>query len=147
MARGQSRPTVVVADDHRRMLDAVSNLLSADFRVVAAVTDGRQAIEAVSQFDPDIAVLDITMPELDGFRTAQALKKAGARSKVVFLTLHDADEYVEAALRSGGNGYVLKARMEADLPSALWHALAGRNFLPSLTSLSTMAGDAGGHTV
>jgi DNA-binding NarL/FixJ family response regulator len=129
------------------MLDAVSNLLSDDFRVVAAVTDGRQAIEAVRRLDPDVAVLDITMPELDGFRTAQALKKAGARSKVVFLTLHDADEYVEAALRSGGNGYVLKSRMEADLLSALGHALAGRNFLPSLTSLSTMAGDAGGHTV
>ena len=84
------------------MLDAVSNLLSDDFTVVAAVTDGRQAIEAVRRLDPDVAVLDITMPELDGFRTAQALKKAGARSKVVFLTLHDADEYVEAALRSGG---------------------------------------------
>jgi DNA-binding NarL/FixJ family response regulator len=147
MARGQARPTVVVADDHRRMLDAVLNLLSDDFSVVAAVTDGRQAIEAVRRLDPDVAVLDITMPELDGFRTAQALKKAGARSKVVFLTLHDADEYVEAALRSGGNGYVLKSRMEADLLSALGHALAGRNFLPSLTSLSTMAGDAGGHTV
>jgi hypothetical protein len=92
-------------------------------------------------------VLDITMPELDGFRTAQALKHAGARAKVVFLTLHDADEYVDAALRSGAKGYVLKARMEADLARALHHALAGRSFLPSLTSLSTMAGDAGAHTL
>jgi CheY-like chemotaxis protein len=147
LAYGQSRPTVVVADDHRRMLETVSRLLSNEFRLVAAVTDGRQAIEAVSRLDPDVAVLDITMPDLDGFRTAQALKKAGARSKVVFLTLHDADEYVEAALRSGANGYVLKSRMEGDLPSALRHALAGRHFLPSLTSLSTMVGDAGGHTV
>lgn len=129
------------------MLDTVSSLLSDEFRLVAAVPDGRQAVEAVSRLDPDIAVLDITMPELDGFRTAQALKKAGARAKVVFLTLHDADEYVEAALRSGANGYVLKSRMEADLPSALRHALAGRTFLPSLTSLSTLAGDAGSHTL
>jgi DNA-binding NarL/FixJ family response regulator len=142
-----SRPTVVVADDHRRMLDAVSNLLSDDFCLVAAVTDGRQAVDAVLRLDPDIAVLDITMPELDGFRTAQALKHAGARAKMVFLTLHDADEYVRAALRSGAQGYVLKARMEADLRCALRHALAGRNFLPSLTSLSTMAGDTGAHTL
>jgi CheY-like chemotaxis protein len=137
----------VVADDHRRMLDAVSRLLANDFRVVAAVTDGRQAVDAVLRLDPDLAVLDITMPELDGFRTAQALKHAGARAKVVFLTLHDADEYVDAALRSGAKGYVLKARMEADLARALHHALAGRSFLPSLTSLSTMAGDAGAHTL
>ena len=146
-AHERTRPTVVVADDHRRMLDAVSNLLADDFRLVAAVTDGRQAVDAVSRLDPDIAVLDITMPELDGFRTAQALRNAGSRAKVVFLTLHDADEYVEAALRSGANGYVLKARMEADLPCALRHALSGRKFLPSLTSLATMAGDAGAHTV
>jgi CheY-like chemotaxis protein len=140
-------PTVVVADDHRRMLDAVSRLLMDDFHVVAAVTDGRQAVDAVLRLDPDIAVLDITMPELDGFRTAQALKHAGARAKVVFLTLHDADEYVEAALRSGAKGYVLKARMEADLPRALHYALAGRSFFPSLTSLSTMAGDVGAHVL
>ena len=142
-----SLPTVVVADDHRRMLDAVTRLLADDFRVVAAVTDGRQAVDAVLRLDPDLAVLDITMPELDGFRTAQALKHAGARAKMVFLTLHDADEYVDAALRSGAKGYVLKARMEADLTRALHHALAGRSFLPSLSSLSTMAGDAGAHTL
>jgi CheY-like chemotaxis protein len=129
------------------MLDAVSSLLSDDFRLVAAVTDGRQAVEAVSRFDPDVAVLDITMPQLDGFRTAQALQKAGSRAKVVFLTLHDGDEYVEAALRSGAKGYVLKARMDADLQSALRHALAGRSFLPSLRSLSTITGCAGGHAV
>lgn len=129
------------------MLDAVSSLLADDFRLVAAVTDGRKAVEAVSRLDPDVAVLDITMPELDGFRTAQALQKAGSRAKVVFLTLHDGDEYVAAALRSGAMGYVLKARMEADLQIALRHALAGRSFLPSLTSLSTMAGEAGGHTL
>jgi len=129
------------------MLDAVSKLLSDEFHLVAAVTDGRQAVEAVCRLSPDVAVLDITMPELNGFRTAQALQKAGSRTKVVFLTLHDADEYVEAGIRSGGNGYVLKARMEADLPSALRHALAGRSFLPSLTSLSTLVGDIGGHTL
>jgi CheY-like chemotaxis protein len=129
------------------MLDAVSSLLSDDFRLVAAVTDGRQAVEAVGRLDPDVAVLDITMPGLDGFRTAQALQRAGSRAKVVFLTLHDGDEYVEAALRSGAKGYVLKARMDADLQSALRHALAGRSFLPSLRSLSTLTGGAGGHTI
>src|SRR5215813_2682519 len=61
-ARTRSRPTVVVADDHRRMLDAVSNLLADDFRLVAAVTDGRQAVDAVNRLEPDVVVLDITMP-------------------------------------------------------------------------------------
>jgi DNA-binding NarL/FixJ family response regulator len=129
------------------MLNAVSSLLADDFRLVAAVTDGRQAVDAVSRLDPDIVVLDITMPELDGFRTAQALRRAGSRAEIVFLTLHDSDDYVDAALRSGAKGYVMKARMEADLLCAMRHALSGRRFVPSLTSLATMAGEDGAHTV
>jgi CheY-like chemotaxis protein len=145
--RDESRPTVVVADDHPAMLEAVSGLLADDFRVVAAVTDGRQAVEAVSRLQPDAVVLDITMPELDGFRTARVLKKNGSGARVVFLTLHDGEEFVHTAFRSGGRGYVLKSRMEADLPSALRHTLASRTFVPSLTALSTITGDAGGHAI
>jgi DNA-binding NarL/FixJ family response regulator len=145
--QGPSRPTIVVADDHQRVLESVSRLLEDDFQVLAAVTDGRQAVDAVSRLDPDAVVLDITMPELDGFRAAEALRRAGSRSRVVFLTLHDAEEFVEAGLATGARGYVLKSRMEADLSSALRHALAGRTFVPSLTSLSTVAGERGGHTI
>ena len=104
------------------MLDAVSKLLSDDFRIVAAVTDGRQAVDAVCRLAPDVAVLDITMPELDGFRTAQALRKAGSRAKVVFLTLHDADEYVEAAEDMFAQTDTTEARWKVIGANRKWYA-------------------------
>jgi len=133
-----ARPTVVVADDHPRVLQSVSSLLADDFEVVAAVTDGRQAVDAAKRLDPDLILLDITMPVLDGLRAAQTLRRGGSRAKVVFLTLHAADEFVEAAFGAGASGYVLKTRMEADLAAALQHTLAGRTFVPSLASLSAV---------
>jgi DNA-binding NarL/FixJ family response regulator len=133
------RPTIVVADDHPRVLQSVSSLLADDFDVVAAVTDGRQAIDAAGRLDPDIVLLDITMPVVDGLRAAQSLKRSGSRAKLVFLTLHAADEFVEAALATGAKGYVLKTRMEADLAAAIHHTLAGRTFVPSLASLSAVS--------
>jgi len=132
------RPTVVVADDHPRVLQSVSSLLAEDFDVVAAVPDGRQAIDAATRLDPDVVLLDITMPVLDGLRAAQVLRRNGSRAKVVFLTLHAADEFVEAALTTGAKGYVLKTRMEADLAAAIQHTLAGRTFVPSLASLAAL---------
>jgi CheY-like chemotaxis protein len=133
------RPTVVIADDHPRVLQSVSALLSDDFDVVAAVQDGRQAVDAAARLDPDVVLLDITMPVLDGLRAAQTLKRSGSRAKLVFLTLHAADEFVEAALASGAKGYVLKTRMEADLAAAIQHTLAGRAFVPSLASLPSVS--------
>src|SRR5262245_2617533 len=145
--RERSRPTVVVADDHARILELVSSLLADDFRVVATVTDGRQALDAAARLDPDAVLLDITMPGLDGFRTAHALREMGSRAKMILLTMHEADEYVEVALASGIHGYVLKTHMEADLPSALCHVLDGRVFVPSLTSLTALNRPAGAHAV
>ena len=132
-AHERTRPTVVVADDHRRMLDAVSNLLADDFRLVAAVTDGRQAVDAVSRLDPDVAVLDITMPELDGFHAAEELRRRGSQAKVIFLTVNDDEDYVAAALESGGVAYVLKSRMYSDLMRAISAALAGEIFISPRT--------------
>lgn len=130
------KPRVVLADDHPRVLQSVRALLADDFEIVAAVSDGRQALAASLNLDPDLVVLDITMPELDGFRTAQELNRSGSRARIVFLTMHDADEYVTAGVGAGAHGYVVKTRIHSDLPSAIDHALAGRRFLPSLTSVS-----------
>ncbi len=128
------------------MLQSASAVLADDFEVVAAVTDGRQALAASRRLDPDVIVLDVTMPDLNGFQTARELRQVGSRAKVVFLTMHNTDEFVAAALRDGAQGYVLKTRMHSDLTSALDHALAGRLFMPSLASLFAAADD-GGHAV
>jgi DNA-binding NarL/FixJ family response regulator len=133
------RPRVIFADDHARVLESVAGLLADDFDVVAAVTDGRQAVDAALHLEPDAVLLDITMPILDGVRAAKELRRLGSGAKVVFLTMHDADEYVGAAIGAGGHGYVQKTRIHTDLLNALDHALSARLFLPSLTSLSTVA--------
>ena len=132
---GERRLRVLVADDNASILAKASTRLARDFEVVAAVTDGRQALHAARRLDPDVAVLDVTMPELDGFQTARELKQSGSRARIVMMTMHDADEFVAAAIDSGAHGYVLKTRMQSDLSSAIDHAMAGRLFVPSLTSL------------
>jgi DNA-binding NarL/FixJ family response regulator len=132
---GERRLRVLVADDNASILAKASTRLAKDFEVVAAVSDGRQALHAARRLDPDVAVLDVTMPELDGFQTARELKQSGSRARIVMMTMHDADEFVAAAIDSGAYGYVLKTRMQSDLTSAIDHAIAGRLFVPSLTSL------------
>jgi CheY-like chemotaxis protein len=134
------KPKILLADDHTPILDWASKLLANDFEVVATVTDGRQALNAARRLEPDVVVLDITMPDLDGFQTAQELKQAGSCATVVFLTMHQEDEYVTEAIRCGAKAYVLKTRARWDLPSAIYHALAGRQFLPSLAPLAITAG-------
>ena len=129
------RPRVLLADDDVGVLRAVSRTLAAEFEVVAAVTDGRQALEAVPLLDPDVIVLDISMPGLNGFQTAEALNRSGSRAKIVFLTMHQDDDFVSKAIRCGAMGYVLKTRASSDLPPALHCALSGRRYLPSLSAL------------
>ena len=112
---GERRLRVLVADDNASILAKASTRLARDFEVVAAVSDGRQAVYAARRLDPDVAVLDVTMPELDGFQTARVLKQSGSRAKIVMMTMHDSDEFVAAAIESGAHGYVLKTRMQSDL--------------------------------
>ena len=135
-----ARPRVLLADDHLAFLESVSHLLAADCDIVALAGDGRQALELATRLRPDVVVLDVAMPELDGFQTLEQLRRDDPDTRVVFLTMHTEDEFVTAAINGGAHGYVLKSRTRLDLISAIDHALAGRLFVPSLTSLSTVAG-------
>ena len=122
-------------------------MLADDFDVVGGATDGRQAVDIAAQVDPEIIVLDVEMPGLDGFQTLRALQRAGfAATPTVFLSMHDADEYVNKAFRCGARGYVVKPRISRDLVSALDQALLGRAFVPSLTSMYQLA-DGGVHAM
>jgi DNA-binding NarL/FixJ family response regulator len=145
----ERKPRVVVADDHALILSHVSSLLARHFDLVATVTDGQQALDAVRRLDPDVAILDVNMPALDGVQTARELTRSGSRAKVVMLTMHQSDEHVAAALDAGAEGYVLKTRLFSDLEDAIEHVIAGRRFVPSLTSLLAIAPapSAGHHAV
>jgi len=122
-------PRVVLADDQEEILETVSRVLRSDFDIVAAVPDGESAIEAVARLDPDLVVLDISMPILNGLEAASLLQESGSKAKVIFLTVHDDPDYVEAAFSVGARGYVLKARLGIDLLPAVREALQGRTFV------------------
>jgi DNA-binding NarL/FixJ family response regulator len=141
------RPKVLVVDDHRQILDTVSGMLSEDFDVAGVATDGAEALEIASEVHPDVIVLDVDMPGLDGFETLRALEQVGfPTTPVVFMSMHDEDEIVTEAFRCGGRGYVLKSRVGRDLVNALDQALLGRVFVPSLGVLSQLAHN-GGHAM
>ena len=140
-----ARPRVLLADDHIAFLEGVSRLLASAFDVVALAGNGRQALDMALRLRPDVVVLDVAMPGLDGFQTLEQLRRDNPETRVVLLTMHRDDEFVSAAIDGGAHGYVLKSRIHLDLIGAIDHALAGRVFVPSLTSLSTVAGSR--HTV
>jgi CheY-like chemotaxis protein len=147
MPQVERRARIVVADDHVRVLESVATLLQRDFTVVASAHDGPRALEASERLDPDVVLLDVTMPGLSGLQVARELKRSGSRARIVFLTMHPAHDYIEAALRAGGHGYVLKTRIQPDLVSAVNHVLSGQIFVPTLSAMSMAANSAGGHAV
>lgn len=120
-------------------------MLSGDFDVVGLATDGAQAVEKAGQVNPDVIVMDVQMPGLDGFQAARRLRRGGSSAPVVFLSMHAGDDVVSEAFRCGGLGYVLKQRVGRDLLCALDQALLGRSFLPSLGPLAPI--DGGSHVM
>ena len=124
-----TRARILIAEDHELMRDKVVRLLRRDFEVVAAVTNGEALLEAAARLNPDVCVLDISMPVLNGIETTNHLKKISSPAKVIFLTIHNDSDSVGAAFKSGAEGYVFKTRMAADLIVAVKEVLAGRTFL------------------
>ncbi len=124
---------MLLADDHEAMLDRVARLLATECNVVGTATDGQQALEAAQDLKPDVLVLDISMPVMNGIETAHRLKEAGAEARVVFLTVHDNPDYAREALETGALGYVIKPRIASDLMAAIKEAHAGRSFVSPLS--------------
>ena len=128
------RLRVLVADDHRAMLDAMVRMLSRDFDVVAAVPDGLSAVAEAEHLDPDLLVLDISMPGLNGIAAAARLRERGSAAKVVFVTYMRDREFVDESLALGDIGFVDKDRLVADLLPAIRRVLAGETFVsPSIS--------------
>jgi DNA-binding NarL/FixJ family response regulator len=122
------KPRVLVADDNVQMLRAVSRLLSPEFEIVGSVLNGEQAVEAAVRLKPDVLVLDIMMPVMDGIQAARCLEQSGLEIKILFLTALEDPIYVEGALERNVSGLVYKSQVTADLPFAIRTALAGRTF-------------------
>jgi DNA-binding NarL/FixJ family response regulator len=123
------RPRVLLADDHRLLLQGVTALLASECEVVGAVTDGRALVEAAERLKPDVVVADIAMPELNGIEALRQLRKSQPAVKVVFLTMHKDAGLVKQALAAGALGYVLKHAAVQELKLAIAAALQQRRYL------------------
>lgn len=136
---------VVLVDDHALVRRGLAALLSLDGRysVVAEAGNGDDALVAIRVHDPDVAILDLSMPRLDGLETIRRLRKSGARTRILVLTMFEDEQFAAQALGDGANGYLLKHAMDEELFEALEAVLAGRRYVsPSIDRIRLEAVDA-----
>lgn len=127
------RPRILLADDHVLLLEAFSKLLEPKYDVVGTATDGRKMLSMVQKLKPDVVLLDIAMPNLNGFDAGEKLKKLLPEVKLVFLTVNEDPDMVTEAFRIGANGYLLKNSAASELFQALEAVLNSKNYVtPSL---------------
>lgn len=125
------RLRILLADDNSAVLDHVSKVLAKNYEVVAAVKEGLAVAKECLRLKPDVVILDISMGEVSGIDVARDLRDSGCRSKVVFLTVHEDYDFVNAAIGSGALAYVLKSRLSVDLVSGVEAAMAEKLFVSS----------------
>src|SRR5216684_1581029 len=133
---------ILLADDHTILRAGLKMMLNAqpDMEVVGEASDGRQALREVQRIQPDIVLMDITMPDMNGIEATRQIKKIMPDVKVLILTMHENDEYVFQALRAGASGYMLKEAADTELITAL-HVVHDGYFYLSPTAQSVMVGD------
>ena len=124
-----NRPRVLLADDHFVVAEGLRSLLAPHFDVVGIASDGRELLAAARALDPDVAVLDISMPSLSGLEAARQLRGANSRAKLVFLTMHREVAYAARALEAGASAFVLKHSAASELVTAIREALKGGKYI------------------
>jgi DNA-binding NarL/FixJ family response regulator len=129
-----SRPKIFLADDHTMFAQGLRSLLEDEFELVGTAADGRALVESAPRLDPDVIVVDVAMPVLNGFDAVRELKRAGTHAKIIFLTMHADARLVAEAFRCGGSGYVLKQSAGEELITAIRQVLAGREYVTPLVS-------------
>ncbi len=123
------RTTVLLADDHAVVTDGLRRILEPDFEVVGTVENGRALVAAAAKLRPDVIVVDISMPLLNGIEAVRQIMKSDSHVRAVFLTMHSDVTYAAEALRAGGSAYVLKTAAGAEVITAIEAALKGRVFV------------------
>jgi DNA-binding NarL/FixJ family response regulator len=123
------RSRVLIADDHSMVIDGLRALLEPEYEVVGAVNDGRAVLPEVRRLQPDVVVIDISMPLLNGLDCARQLHDAGCTAKILVLTMHPDATLAQEALAAGASGYVLKSSPGSELKAALRDVLQGRIYL------------------
>ena len=131
-----SNVRILLADDHAMLRDGVRMVLEAQpgFEVVGTVDNGEDAVRLVGELRPDIAVLDVAMPEINGLEATRAIRECCPDTAIVILSMHEGEEYLREALRAGAAGYVLKRAAAKELVGAIQAVRRGESYLdPALT--------------
>jgi DNA-binding NarL/FixJ family response regulator len=123
------RPRILLADDHKLITEALQHLLQTDFDVVGTVSDGRALIKAAAELKPELVIVDIGMPLLNGLDAADQLKELHPDIKVIFLTQNREPRYAVEAFRRKASGYLLKDSAASELTTAIREALQGRSYV------------------
>lgn len=128
--------TILIADDHAVVRRGLRALLGAcpGWKVVAETSNGREAVEKTQTLRPDVAILDISMPKLNGLDAARLIRKVAPQTRVLVLTMYDSRELIDKTLSAGAQGYVLKSDAEGDLLTALQALVHGKTFFSSPVS-------------
>lgn len=124
-----SRPRVLLADDHRLVAEGIGQLLEPEFELLGIVEDGRILVEEAQRLRPDVILLDITMPRLNGIDALAQLRQSDPRVKAVVLTMHTEVAYARRALAAGASGYILKDAAPEELVMAVRAALKGQKYV------------------
>jgi DNA-binding NarL/FixJ family response regulator len=125
------RTTVLLSDDNSAVLEHVGRMLDKDkrYKIVGAISDARIVVRECLRIRPDVIILDISMGDLSGIDIAHELRDSGCRAKIIFLTVHQDSEYVNAGMGAGGSAYVVKSRLSQDLFSAIHAVLSDKIFV------------------
>jgi len=129
-----SRPRVLLADDHVLLLGAFEKLLASECDIVGQVVDGRSLVEAAETLKPDVVVLDISMPLLNGLEAGRQIRQRVKNVKLVFLTMNEDADIAAEAFRAGASGYLLKRSAASELMTAIQTVMLGRSYITPLVA-------------
>jgi len=138
MERKSSKARLLIADDHKLLAEACKSILEPEFEVVGIVTDGRSMVSAAATLKPDVIILDISMPQLNGLDAAEQIKHKQPYIKLVFLTMNLGADVAAEAFRRGATGYVLKQSAAEELVVAIRKGIQGASYLSPLIARETV---------
>jgi DNA-binding NarL/FixJ family response regulator len=146
ISEATEKTRIILADDHELSRAGVRSMIIGEhwLELVGEATNGNEALDLCQRLRPDLALIDIRMPEMDGLQTTRAMKRVSPTTKVIIVTIHEHPDYLSAAIRAGAAGYLLKDTSRRELLRAIRHVLRGESFLNTeLTQrlLQTMSGE------
>jgi len=138
--RSETKKTrLLIADDHTLVLEGLKRILDADFDLVGTAENGRDLLRKAEELKPDVVLVDISMPMLNGIDATKQLLKTSPQAKVIFVTMHADSDYVSEACRAGASGYLLKRSAAVELVTAIQEVMKGRYYVTPLVTREALS--------